>query len=97
MNDLNDRAVTEVAAATLASIGTQVSLTADAAVGLGRAVAKLADQRVRERPWQVALAAASLGVLAGLLMRRRKQARIQSSGSHLSRRARAATIEPSVM
>ena len=71
MNGMNDKGVTEVAAATLASIGSQVSLTADAAVGLGQAVVKLADQRVRERPWQAAIAAASLGVLVGLVMRRR--------------------------
>jgi ElaB/YqjD/DUF883 family membrane-anchored ribosome-binding protein len=69
--NMDDKGVSEVAAATLASIGTQVSLTADAAVELGNAVVKLADQRVRERPWQAAMAAASLGVLVGLLMRRR--------------------------
>lgn len=69
--NMTDRGVTEVAAATLASIGSQVSITADAAIDLGRAVVKLTDQRVRQRPWQAALLAASLGVLAGLLMRRR--------------------------
>lgn len=71
MADMNDQSVAQVAAATLASIGSQVSITADAAIDLGRAVVTLTDQRVRERPWQAALVAASLGVLAGLLMRRR--------------------------
>ncbi|MEP6874746.1 MAG: hypothetical protein ABI887_10305 [Burkholderiales bacterium] len=66
-----DKGVAEVAAATLASVGSQVSATSDAAVELGRAVVKLADQRIRERPWQVATLAASLGLLAGLLIRRR--------------------------
>jgi ElaB/YqjD/DUF883 family membrane-anchored ribosome-binding protein len=68
---MSDRDVAEVAAATLASIGSQVSITADAAIDLGRAVVKLTDQRVHERPWQAALLAASLGVLAGLLLSRR--------------------------
>jgi len=71
MAGINGKGVTEVAAATLASIGSQVSLTADAAMELGHAVVKLTDQRVRERPWQAAIAAATLGVLAGLLIRRR--------------------------
>jgi ElaB/YqjD/DUF883 family membrane-anchored ribosome-binding protein len=66
-----DKSVAEVAAVTLASIGSQVSITSDAAVELGRAVVKLADQRIRERPWQAAAAAACLGLLAGLLIRRR--------------------------
>ena len=68
--NVRDQGVAEVAAATLASIGSQVSATADAAVDLGRAVVRLTDQRVRERPWQAALIAASLGLLAGLLVRR---------------------------
>jgi ElaB/YqjD/DUF883 family membrane-anchored ribosome-binding protein len=69
--DVNDQSVARVAAATLASIGSQVSITADAAIDLGHAVVTLTDQRVRERPWQAAMVAACVGVLAGLLIRRR--------------------------
>ena len=68
---VNDQGVAQVAAATLASIGSQVSITADAAIDLGRAVVKLTDRRVRERPWQTAIMAAGLGVLAGFFLARR--------------------------
>jgi ElaB/YqjD/DUF883 family membrane-anchored ribosome-binding protein len=59
------------AAATAASVASELSATLDSAAELARAAARLADQSVRERPWQTALVAASVGFLIGLCMRSR--------------------------
>ena len=72
MNQPNDTSgVLETAAATAASLASELSTTMDRATELARAAGRLADQRVRDRPWQAALAAAGLGFLIGLFMHRR--------------------------
>src|SRR5450631_552231 len=62
VNHPNDTSgVLETAAATAASVASELSATVESAAELARAAGRLADQRVRERPWQTALAAAGLG------------------------------------
>ena len=72
MNHPNEAAsVLETAAATAASVASELSATVDRAAELARAAGRLADQSVRERPWQAALVAAGLGFLIGLWVRGR--------------------------
>lgn len=72
MNQRNeDASVLETAAATASSVASELSATMDSASELIRSAGKLADQRVRERPWQTALVAGGVGVLIGLLLRGR--------------------------
>ena len=61
----------DTAAATASSVASELSATLDSAADLARAAAKLADQSVRERPWETALVAAAIGFVAGLLVRGR--------------------------
>jgi ElaB/YqjD/DUF883 family membrane-anchored ribosome-binding protein len=63
--------VLETAAATAASVASELSATLDSAAELARAAANLADQRVRQRPWETALIAAGVGFLIGLCVRGR--------------------------
>lgn len=65
------KGVMETAAATAANVASEASLTMDAAGELGRAATRLADQTVREHPWRAVGVAASVGLLIGLLLRRR--------------------------
>ena len=72
MNSANDKTgVLDTAAATAASMASELSATVDSAAELARAAGRLADQSVRERPWQAALVAAGLGFLIGLCVRGR--------------------------
>ena len=72
MNHPNEAAsVLETAAATAASVASELSATVDSAAELARAAGRLVDQSVRERPWQAALVAAGLGFLIGLWVRGR--------------------------
>jgi ElaB/YqjD/DUF883 family membrane-anchored ribosome-binding protein len=72
MSDSNDPAsVLDTAATTAASVASELSATLDSAAELTRAACRLADQRVRERPWQAIALAAGLGVLFGLCVRGR--------------------------
>jgi ElaB/YqjD/DUF883 family membrane-anchored ribosome-binding protein len=72
MEHINDSStLRETAAAAAESIATEFSATVDAAAELARAAGKLADQRVRQRPWETALAAGAVGLLIGLCLRGR--------------------------
>lgn len=72
MNDRSNNAtLLETAASTASSVASEFSATMDSANELARAAVKLADQRVRERPWQTAMLAGGLGVLIGLALRGR--------------------------
>ena len=72
MNHPNEAASDlETAAATAASVASELSATVDSAAELARAAGRLVDQSVRERPWQAALVAAGLGFLIGLWVRGR--------------------------
>ena len=63
--------VLDTAAATAASVASEISATMKSASELARATGRLADQRVRERPWQMALVAAGVGFLVGYCARGR--------------------------
>lgn len=71
MNQSTDTSVLDTAAATAASVAAEISATMKSASDLARATGKLADQRVRERPWQTALVAAGVGFVLGLCVRSR--------------------------
>jgi ElaB/YqjD/DUF883 family membrane-anchored ribosome-binding protein len=72
MNHPTDAAgVLDTAAATAASVASEISATMKSATELARATGRLADQRVRERPWQTAAVAAGVGFLVGLCLRSR--------------------------
>jgi ElaB/YqjD/DUF883 family membrane-anchored ribosome-binding protein len=63
--------VLQTAADTAASVAGEISATMESAAELARAAGRLADQRVRERPWHTALVAAGIGFLIGLSISRR--------------------------
>ena len=63
--------VLETAANTMASVTSELSATIDSAAELARAAGRLADSRVRDRPWQAALVAGGVGLILGLCLGRR--------------------------
>lgn len=63
--------VFDTATATAQSVASEFSATVEEARVLARAACKLADQRVRQRPWQTAAIAGAIGVLIGLCVRGR--------------------------
>ena len=63
--------VLETAAATAQSVAAEMATTLDGARELARAAGRLADQRVREQPWQTAMIAGAVGFLIGLCVTRR--------------------------
>jgi ElaB/YqjD/DUF883 family membrane-anchored ribosome-binding protein len=72
MDQFDDAAsLRDTANAAAASIASEFSATLDAAGELARAAGKLADQRVRQRPWETALIAGAIGLLLGLSIRGR--------------------------
>jgi ElaB/YqjD/DUF883 family membrane-anchored ribosome-binding protein len=54
-----------------ATLGSELSRTAQAAGELGKAAGRYAGQTVRENPWRAAGILAGLGLLMGLALRRR--------------------------
>jgi ElaB/YqjD/DUF883 family membrane-anchored ribosome-binding protein len=71
MTQSNDATVLETAAATAASIQSELSTTMQSASELASAACKLADQRAREHPWTLALLAGAVGVIIGACLARR--------------------------
>jgi ElaB/YqjD/DUF883 family membrane-anchored ribosome-binding protein len=61
----------DTAAASAASVASELSATLDSAAELVRAATRLVDQRVRERSWQTAALAGAVGLLIGLIVRGR--------------------------
>ena len=61
----------DTAAATAESLSSELSTTIDGASELMRAAGKLADQHVRQRPWQTAAVALAMGALIGFCSRGR--------------------------
>ncbi len=65
-----DQGLMETAATTAANVAAELSNTVHEAGALGKAASRLADQTVREHPWRAIGAAAGIGLLIGLLLRR---------------------------
>jgi ElaB/YqjD/DUF883 family membrane-anchored ribosome-binding protein len=67
----NDAGVLETAAATAASVKSELSATMHSAAELASAACRLADQRAREKPWTLAVLAGAVGVIVGACLARR--------------------------
>jgi ElaB/YqjD/DUF883 family membrane-anchored ribosome-binding protein len=71
MNRTSDAGVLETAAATAASMKSELSATMHSAAELATAACRLADQRAREKPWTLAVLAGAVGVIVGACLARR--------------------------